>query len=100
MKKKIVISTIVAFCIGGALAPPDTVAQLANGLLAALLCAVPLLILARCGFVKTASKSVHTLVCVLVCMVAVLAFACYMLTLVVSSRTRDPGIVPEVSSPP
>ena len=98
MKKKIIISAIVAYCIGYLLSPPDMMSQLTNGLLAALLCTIPLLILAGRGFVKTASTSVHTLICVLVCMVAVLAFACYMLTLVVSSRTGDPGIVPEVTS--
>jgi len=100
MKKKIVISTIVAYCMCCLLGPPDRVSQLFYGLLAALLCAVPLLILARCGFVKASSTSVHTLLCVLVCMVSVLSVACYILTLSAASRAHEFADLPEVSSHP
>lgn len=100
MKKKIIISTIVAYCICYLLGPPDRVSQLVYGLAAALLCAVPLLILARCRFVKTSSKSVHTLVCVLVCMISVLSVACYVMTLAATHRAHETVDPPEVSSHP
>jgi hypothetical protein len=73
MTTKIVISTIAAFILGPLLfAPPDPLSMLVLGGAAAFLCAVPLLVLARFSFVKSASTSVHTLLCILVCLVAVL----------------------------
>ena len=100
MKKKIIISTIVAHCICYFLGPPDMISQLVNGLTAALICAVPLQILARCGFVKASSRSVHTLLCVLVCMISVLSVACYILALSATSRAHEFADQPEVSSHP
>ena len=67
MRKKTVIATAIAFFIGSLFAPPDLISQLTFGAMAAFLCAVPLLVLARLAFVKTASQPMHTLVCVLVC---------------------------------
>ena len=76
MGKKIIISTIIAFLIGYSLGPPDLISQLIIGFVAVLLCCVPLLILARFNFVKSSSNSMHTLVCVLVCVISVLSVLC------------------------
>jgi len=57
-------------------------------LIAAFLCALPLLILARFGFVKSASKAMHTLTCVLVGMVALLSLECYVLNVAVVHQTE------------
>lgn len=73
MKKKIIISTIVAFLISCWLSPPDLLSALTYGVGSALLCCIPLLILARRKFVKSSPNSMHTLVCILVCMVSVLS---------------------------
>ena len=100
MKKKVLISTIVAFCIGYLLGPPDMISELVYGLIAALLCAVPLLIFARCGFVKASSRSVQTLICILVCVISVLSVACCMLTLAVTHRAHEFVESPKVSSHP
>jgi hypothetical protein len=88
MKKKIVLSTAAAFLISGVLGPPspDPFSSLVLGVEAAFLCAIPLLILSRLNVMKSASKSVHTLVCVLVCMVAVLSAECFLLMMVVKHR--------------
>ena len=59
-----------------------------GGAMAAFLCAVPLLILARFTFLRTASKPVHTLVCSLVCLVAILSLMCYWLTLRLHTAQR------------
>lgn len=77
MKTKIVISTIVPFPIAFLLAPPDLMAEIMLGVTASLLCAIPLLILARCSFVKSSSNSIHTLVCILVCLVSILCLMSY-----------------------
>ncbi len=100
MKKKIVITTIIAFFVGPQLAfpVPDPASFLIGGAMAAFLCAVPLLILARFAFVKTAAKPVHTLVCSLVCMIAILLLLCYALALQVSSQQRR--LYHEVSASP
>ncbi len=87
MTKKIVISTVAAVLVSFALCPaPDALSALVLGGMGAFLCAIPLLILARLTFVKSASKSVHTLVCVLVCLVALLSVACYVLTLKIKNQ--------------
>ena len=91
MKTKIAISTIAAFFLGLMFGPPDPLTLLVLGVEAAFFCAVPLLILARRDFVKSASGPVHTLVCVLVCMVALLSVECLRLTCVVSSQQRRIG---------
>jgi hypothetical protein len=85
-----VIATIIAWFIGGfVLSPtPDPFSALVDGGIGAFLCAVPLLILGRFAFVKTAAKPVHTLVCSLVCLVAVLSLMCYTLTLRVRYQQR------------
>ncbi len=88
MKKKIAISTVVAcFVVALLCAPsPDPFSMLVLGGAAAFFCAVPLLIFARFAFMRTASKPVHTLVCVLVCLVAILSVECFLLTQVVASQ--------------
>ncbi len=61
-----------------------------------MLCLIPLLILARRTFFKNASKPMHTLVCVLVCMVAVLSMFSYMLMLRIvynAKRFQDTSVV-------
>jgi integral membrane sensor domain MASE1 len=73
MKAKIAISTIVAFLISFMLSPPDLVSQIILGFVSALLCFIPLLILARCKFMKSSPNTMHTLVCILVCMVSFLS---------------------------
>jgi predicted PurR-regulated permease PerM len=87
MTKKIAISTAAAVLVSFALCPaPDPLSALVLGGMGAFLCAIPLLILARLAFVKSASKSVHTLVCVLVCLVAILSVACYVLTVKIKNQ--------------
>lgn len=81
MRKKIIIAKAVAFFIGNLLGPPDLISQLIFGAMAAFVCAVPLLILARLAFVKAASGPMHTLVCVLVCVISVLSMFSYLLKL-------------------
>jgi hypothetical protein len=85
---KILIATNVAWFAGFVLAPNDVLSALVYSALAGFLCAVPLLILGRFAFVKTASKLVHTLVCSLVCLVAILFLMCYMLTLSLHNAQR------------
>jgi O-antigen ligase len=94
MSKKIAIATAVAFFIGSLFAPPDVASQLTLGIMAAFVCAGPLLILARVAFVRAASPPMHTLVCVLVCIVSVLSMFSFLLVLRV---TQNPGREP---SPP
>lgn len=79
MKMKIIISTIVAYFISSWLSPQDVVTALIFGVGSALLCCVPLLILARRKFVKSSPNSMHTLVCILVCMVSILSVQIWLL---------------------
>jgi phosphatidylserine synthase len=88
MGLKILIAAAIAWWGGFVLAPDDVLSALVYGTLAAFLCAVPLLILGRFAFVKTASKSMHTLVCSLVCLAAILFLMCYMLTLSLHNAQR------------
>lgn len=97
MTKKIAITAIVAYCIGFMLGPPDLITMFLNGLIAAFLCALPLLILARFGFVKSASRAMHTLTCVLVGMVALLSLECYVLNVAVAHQT-EPSQEPTTTS--
>lgn len=76
MKGKIVISVVVTFVIAGLFAPPDLVSQWTNGALGAALCGVLLLILSRFRFMKSASPAVHTLICTITCLIAILSVAC------------------------
>ena len=76
------------FVVASVLAPPDVITQLTLGFGAVLFCAVPLWLLARCGFVKSASPPVHTLICVLVALVAVLSVHCYQLRMSVRGKNR------------
>jgi len=77
MRTKIATSVAVAFLIAVLLlSGPDPFSALSNGVIAALLCGIPLLVLARFHFMKSASPSVHTLVAALVCVLAVLLLAC------------------------
>ena len=79
----------VVFLVASVLAPPDVVTQLTLGVGAVLLCAVPLWFLTRCGFVQSASPAVHTLLCVLVALVAVLTVHCYQLRMSVRSKNQN-----------
>ncbi len=90
MKERIVIAIIIAFVAGPQLAypGPDPLNFLVGGSEAALLCAVPLLILARLAFMRTASKSVQTLVCGLICVVAILLLTCQSLAVRVGRQQR------------
>jgi amino acid permease len=81
LRKKITISTAVAFLSSAIYAPPDPLSILVLGTMAAFLCSVPLLILSRFQFMKSASSRVQTLVCVLVYLVAMLATLGYVLLL-------------------
>lgn len=65
MTKKIVISAVTAILVSQALCPSgDPFAVLALGGMGAFLCVVPLSMLSRLAFVRSASKSIHTLVCI------------------------------------
>jgi hypothetical protein len=72
MKKKIIISTTVAFFISFVFGPADPISQIMLGLESAFFCCVVLLILSIFKFVKSSSNSMHTLISILVCMVSVL----------------------------
>jgi len=79
MRRKIVISIAAAFLISGALlGPPDVLSQAVLGIEGAVLCAIPLLILSRYEFVKSSSKQIQTLICVLVCTISILMVTCHM----------------------
>ncbi len=73
MRDKIVISTVVAFCISSWLSPPDAATALVLGSGSAFLCGAALLILARSNFMKSLSPSMQAVVCILVCILSVLA---------------------------
>jgi hypothetical protein len=74
MRDKIVISTVVAFCISFWLSLPDAVTALVLGVGAALLCGAVLLILAGSHFIKTSSRSSQAVICIMVCILSVLPF--------------------------
>lgn len=73
MKVKIIVTTIIAYFVGSFLFLGDALTSLVFGIESAFLCCVSLLILNRRKFVKSSPNSMHTLVCVLVCMVSVLS---------------------------
>jgi len=100
MSKKIIIATAVAFIIGNLLGPPDLISQLTFGAMAAFLCAVPLLVLARLAFVKTASQPMHTLVCVLVCIISALSIFSHLLALRLTHAHERLQVPPTASSQP
>jgi hypothetical protein len=88
LRTKIALSTAVVFLSSFVFTPsPDPFSSLVFGTPAAFLCGVSLLILSRFSFMKSSSKSVQTLVCVLVCMVSVLAVACLLFVV-----PRIPGL--------
>jgi uncharacterized membrane protein len=89
MRRKIIISTAVSFFIWGVLGIPDTISQVVFGIMGAILCAIPLLVLSRCDFIKSSSKQVHTLVCVLVCMISILAVTCHMEWLKIKGQSQN-----------
>lgn len=78
MRDKIIISTVASFYIISFLSPPDPVTQITFGFAGVFLCAVTLLILARSDFMKSSSKYLQALVCVLVCIVSVLLVFLYL----------------------
>ena len=74
LRKKITISAGVAFISSAIYVPsPDPLSLLTLGTMAAFLCGVPLLILSRFQFMKSASSRVQTLVCVFIYLAAMLA---------------------------
>jgi hypothetical protein len=88
LRMKIVMSAAVVYLSSFVFTPsPDPFSSLVFGTPAAFLCAVSLLILSRFNFLKSSSKSVQTLVCVLVCLVSVLAVACLLFVV-----PRIPGL--------
>jgi membrane-anchored protein YejM (alkaline phosphatase superfamily) len=70
---------MIAFLVSFVLGPPDLISQLTLGAISAFFCCVTLLILTRLKFVKSSPNSMHTLVCILVCMVSVLSVQIWML---------------------
>jgi hypothetical protein len=90
LRMKIVMSVAVAFLSSFVFTPsPDLVSSLVFGTPAAFLCGVSLLILFRFSLLKSSSKSVQTLVCVLVCIVSVLAVACLLFVMPRISGLHD-----------
>jgi hypothetical protein len=100
MSKKIFVAAVIAYAITVLLGPRDMISQITFGAMASMLCLIPLLILARLAFFKNAPKPMHTLVCVLVCMVAVLSIFCHMLMLRITQDTREFQDTPVVTSRP
>ncbi len=87
MTARLLASSAVVFVVASVLAPPDLISQLMLGVGTSLICAVPLWFLAQCRFVKVSSPAVHTLICILVSLVAVLSAHCYQLR--IGNRTRQ-----------
>lgn len=100
MKKKIIISTIIAYFLGFLLGPPDSISQLTYGVIAALLCCAALLILARFKFVKSSPSSMQIVVCILVCIVSVSSIHIWMLykTITFHANPFPDSIVYSISS--
>lgn len=84
MTARIILSTVVAFVVAASplVFPSDPFSQLVAGVTAAFLCLVPLFVLSRAHFVKSAASSVQTLISVLICLLALSAMVC----LAMSSR--------------
>lgn len=78
LRRRIAAGMVVAFLLGMLmLSPsPDPLSALILGTAAAILCVVPLLVLARSRLMKSASPSVQTLIVALVCILAVLLLLC------------------------
>lgn len=96
LSRKIFIAAVVAYAIGLLFSPPDMISQMTSGVMTAMLCLIPLLILARRTFFKNASKPMHTLVCILICMVSVLSMFCHMLVVKIAhdaKRSQDTAVV-------
>lgn len=72
MNIKIIISAVIVYLVGSFFAPFDPLSSLVYGIESVFLCCVTLLILSRRKFVKSSSSSMHTLVCVLICIISVL----------------------------
>ncbi|MCP4614059.1 MAG: hypothetical protein GY845_35680 [Planctomycetes bacterium] len=73
MNVKIIVTTIIAYFVGSFLFLGDALTSLVFGIESAFLCCVSMLILNRRKFVKSSPNSMHTLVCILVCIVSVLS---------------------------
>jgi hypothetical protein len=73
MNIKIIISAVIVYLVGSFLARFDPLSSLVYGIESVFLCCITLLILSRRKFVKSSSNSIHTLVCVLVCIISVLS---------------------------
>ena len=79
MKKKIIISTMIAFFISFVLGPTDLISQLTLGLMSAFFCCVVLLIFARFKFVRSSPSSMQIVVCILVCIGSISSTQIWML---------------------
>lgn len=81
MTTRIIITTAVAFAIAinPLIGPRDVFSQLLSGVIIVFLCFVPLFVLSRFHFMKSAAGSVQTLVCVLICMLALLSLMCFVM---------------------
>lgn len=77
LRRKIAMSAAAAYAATVVLTPsPDPYSALVAGApAAAVLCGVSLLILSRLRFVRSASKPMQTLICVLVCLISALAMS-------------------------
>jgi len=75
MIARIAITTAVVFVVAASrfFCGPDAISQLVIGVAAVVMCFVPLFVLSRRQFIKSAAGSVQTLVCVLVAMIALLS---------------------------
>ncbi|UCD52629.1 MAG: hypothetical protein JSW27_08325 [Phycisphaerales bacterium] len=89
MKRKSILAIVGSFLISGLLGPPDAVTQTVYGLAGAILCAITFLILSRCKFVRSSSKQMQMLICVIVCMISVLAVHLPGLLFAGSQRSPD-----------
>jgi hypothetical protein len=90
MRMKIAVSGATMFLMAPLLtAGPDPLTALCVGVAGAFLCWVPLLVLARSRFMKSASPSVHTLVVALVWITVVLLLACLLFVQRISHMRRE-----------
>lgn len=105
MTRRMVASTVVAWFVGFAFGTGDPFTALVFGFIAAILCFVPLFVLSRRRFVKSAAGSVQTLICVLVCMIAVSVVTCTAMAGMIAHLRNEvdyyrntPAVTPSVNS--
>lgn len=92
LRMKIAVSVAAIFAGSVFLTPsPDPFSGLVLGTAGAILCGVSLLLLSRLRFVKSASKSMQTLICVLVCLLSLLAMFSWVATHTIIRLHRQPS---------